>query len=80
MMDDSFYVKINGLIYEIIPEEDQIFTIFKQGEEYMQIFRNSNKKWMRIDYKTDLPIVEINDEVEDLGKVIDIQSARKGMA
>jgi hypothetical protein len=70
-MEESFYAKINGIIYEIIPEEDQVFTVFKQGDEHLQMLKNKNNKWMRIDYKTDLPIVEINDEVEDLGRLID---------
>jgi len=70
-MLEPFYAKLNGIIYEIIPEEGQTYTIFKWGDEYMQILRNKNKKWMRIDYKTDLPILEVNDEVEDLGMAID---------
>ena len=70
-MEESFYAKINGIIYEIIPEEDHVFTVFKQGDEHLQMLKNKNNKWMRIDYKTDLPIVEINDEVEDLGRLID---------
>jgi hypothetical protein len=70
-MLDSFYVKLNGIIYEIVPEEGDTFTIFKWNEEYIQIVKNKNNKWMRIDYKTDLPILEENDEVEDLGMVID---------
>jgi hypothetical protein len=69
-MDDSFYIKVNGTVYEIIPEEDT-YTIFKGGIEYTQILKNKNKKWMRIDYKTDLPIVEENKEVEDIGRLID---------
>lgn len=67
---ESFYAKLNGIIYEIIPEEDDTYTIFKWGAEYMQVVRNKNLKWMRIDYKTDEPIVEVNDEVEDVGVAI----------
>lgn len=70
MDDDSFYIKVNGIVYEIVPEEGNTFTIFKNGSEYTQILRNKNKKWMRIDYKTDLPIIEENDEVEDVGEAI----------
>jgi len=69
-MEDSFYIKVNGIIYEVIDEEGT-YTIFKMGSEYMQILKNKNKKWMRIDYKTDLPIIEENDEVEDVGAAID---------
>jgi hypothetical protein len=70
-MEESFFAKLHGIIYEIIPEEDRIFTIFKQGDEHIQMLKNKNNKWMRIDYKTDLPIVEENHEVEDLGKLIE---------
>jgi hypothetical protein len=68
---DSFLFKLNGIIYEVVPEEDNTFTVFKWGDEYIQMLKNKNQKWMRIDYKTDLPIVEENHEVEDIGKVID---------
>mgnify|MGYP006380540891 FL=1 len=71
MDDDSFYIKVNGIVYEIVPEEGNTFTIFKNGSEYTQILRNKNKKWMRIDYKTEEPIVEENKEVEDIGRLID---------
>lgn len=70
-MEDSFHFKLRGEIFEVIPEEDNTYTIFKMGTEYLQLLKNKNNKWMRIDYKTDLPIVEENDEVEDIGSVID---------
>ena len=70
-MDESFFIKVNGIIYEIIPEEEGTFTIFKDDAEYMQMLRNKNKKWMRIDYKTAEPILEENKEVEDVGRLID---------
>lgn len=69
-MGESFYIKVNGIIYEVIPEESNTFTIFKWNVEYMQILRNKNKKWMRIDYKTDEPVLEENKEVEDVGRLI----------
>ena len=69
-MEESFHFKLRGLIYEVIPEEDDTYTIFRMGDEYLQILKNKNNKWMRIDYKTDLPIVEENDEVEDIGNII----------
>lgn len=71
MEEESFYIKVNGIVYEIIPEEEGTFTIFKSGAEHMQLLRNRNKKWMRIDYKTDEPILEENKEVEDVGRLID---------
>jgi len=70
-MQESFHFKLRGAIYEVIPEEDNTFTIFKMGDEYLQILKNNNHKWMRIDYKTDLPVIEENHEVEDIGAVID---------
>ncbi len=70
-MLEPFHFKLRGLIYEVIPEEGNTYTIFRTEIEYLQILKNKNNKWMRIDYKTDLPILEENDEVEDIGGVID---------
>ncbi len=70
-MHEPFSFKLRGLIYEVIPEDGNTYTIFRMGDEYLQMLKNKNNKWMRIDYKTDLPIVEENDEVEDIGGVID---------
>lgn len=70
MESESFYFKGGGSIYEVIPEEDEIYTIFKDGIEYIQIQQHRNAKWLRIDYKTDLPIIEENEEVDSIGRVI----------
>ena len=70
MEEESFYFKGAGSIYEVIPEEDGIYTIFKDGIEYIQLMRQKNLKWLRVDYKTDLPILEENEEVDSIGRVI----------
>ena len=70
MEEKSFYFKGGGSIYEVIPEEDGIYTIFKNGIEYMQLMRHKSCKWLRMDYKTDLPIIEENEEVDSIGRVI----------
>lgn len=69
-MEESFYFKGGGNIYEIIPEEDGVYTVFKDSIEYIQVMQHKNSKWLRIDYKTDLPIVEENEEVDSIGRVI----------
>ncbi|MFN0255227.1 hypothetical protein [Pedobacter ureilyticus] len=70
-MEDSFHFKLRGEIYEVVAEEDNTFTIFKMAEEYLLITKLKGKKWVRIDYKTDEPVIEDNDEVEDIGSIID---------
>jgi hypothetical protein len=65
-----FYFKIGKAIYEVIPEEDNVYTVFKDGEEYIQVMQHKSQKWLRIDYKTDLPIIEENEEVDSIGRVI----------
>ena len=70
MEEESFYFKGAGSIYEVIPEEDGIYTIFKDGIEYIQLMQQKNLKWLRVDYKTDLPILEENEEVDSIGRVI----------
>ena len=70
MEEESFFFKGGGSIYEIIPEEDAVYTVFKDGIEYIQVIQHKNSKWLRIDYKTDLPIIEENEEVDSIGRVI----------
>jgi hypothetical protein len=70
MITESFYFKIGPTLYEVIPEEDEIYTIFKNGIEHVQIMRNKNMKWLRLDYKTDQPIIEENEEIDSIGRVI----------
>lgn len=70
-MEDSFQFKLRGSIYEVVAEEDNTFTIFKMAEEHLLITKLNGKKWVRIDYKTDEPVIENNDEVEDIGRIID---------
>jgi hypothetical protein len=70
MEDESFFFKGGGSIYEIIPEEDAVYTVFKDGIEYIQVIQHKNAKWLRIDYKTDQPIIEENEEVDSIGRVI----------
>lgn len=70
MEEESFYFRGGGSIYEIIPEEDDVYTVFKDSIEYIQVMQHKNLKWLRIDYKTDLPIIEENEEVDSIGRVI----------
>ncbi|MGE6218580.1 hypothetical protein [Nubsella zeaxanthinifaciens] len=70
-MEESFQFKLRGSIYEVVVEEDDCFTIFKMEEEYLLITKLNGKKWVRIDYKTNEPVIEVNDEVEDIGNIID---------
>ncbi|SFH10345.1 hypothetical protein [Pedobacter insulae] len=70
MSDGSFYFKIGKVIYEALPEDDGVYTIFKDGGEYIQVTQHASLKWLRIDYKTDLPVIEENEEVDAIGRVI----------
>ena len=70
-MEENFQFKLRGAIYEVVAEEDNTFTIFKMAEEYLLITKLNGKKWVRIDYKTDEPVIEENDEVEDIGSIIE---------
>ncbi len=70
-MEEGLHFKLRGAIYEVVAEEDHTFTIFKMAEEYLLITKLNGKKWVRIDYKTDEPVIEDNDEVEDIGNIID---------
>jgi hypothetical protein len=70
-MEESFHFKLRGEIYEVILEEDNNYTIFKMGVEYMLLLKHKSGKWLQIDYKTDQPIIEENHEVDELGEIIE---------
>lgn len=69
-MKEPFDIEYNGLDYAIFPEEDDIFTIFRDGKEHMKIQRDSLNSWIKLDPETELPRFEADEEVNGLGREI----------
>ena len=69
-MQEPFDIEINELVYSVFPEEDNIYTIFKQGIEYVKIQKDAENHWLKLDKQTDLPLFIEDNEVGQIGKEI----------
>jgi len=67
---EPFDIEWNGIDYAVFPEEENVYTIFKDGQEYIKIIKDTENSWMRLDSETELPRFEADDEINALGKLI----------
>jgi hypothetical protein len=45
-MQDPFDLEIGDIVYSIFPEEEEIYTVFKDGLEYIKIQKDSDSHWL----------------------------------
>ena len=69
-MQEPFDIIVGKLHYAIFPEGEDIYTVFKDGKEYVQIQKDTSSIWLKLDYKTELPLFEEDPEVLAIGKAI----------
>jgi len=69
-MKEPFDIEIGNDVYAVFPEENDIYTIFKDGIEYLKIQKDTENEWIRLDLDTDSPIFEGNEEANKLGILI----------
>lgn len=70
-MQEPFDIVVGSSHYAVFPEGEDIYTIFKQGKEYLQIQKDTSSIWLKMDYKTELPIFEEDEEVLAIGQAIE---------
>ena len=69
-MQQPFDIHIGDTHYAVFPEGEETYTIFKNGKEYMQIQKDSEMQWLKLDPETAIPMFEPNEEVNLIGKEI----------
>ncbi len=73
---EPFDIKIGDIIYSVFPEEKDTYTVFKDGQEYIQIVKDTETSWLKLNPESGLPMFGMDEEVNLLGteiqKVIDI--------
>jgi hypothetical protein len=67
---DPFDIEIGETVYAVFPEEDEIYTIFKEGVEYVKIQKDTEGIWLKLDADTDMPLFGADEEVNNIGKGI----------
>jgi len=65
-MQEPFDIELGNKVYSIFPEEDNVFTIFKDGVEYLKI-QKDEEHWLKLDPQTELPRFEADEEVSQIG-------------
>jgi len=74
-MEEPFDIEIGVVTYSVFPEEDGMYTIFKEGIEYVKIQKDTEQQWIRLDPETELPTFETDEEINSIGKEIVIYQA-----
>ncbi|HEY1024538.1 MAG TPA: hypothetical protein VGE26_05190 [Sphingobacteriaceae bacterium] len=67
-MQEPFDIEINGTTYSVFPEEEGIYTIFKEGIEHMKIQKDDNDHWLKLDPETETPLFEEDEEASRVGR------------
>lgn len=70
-MQQPFDIEIGPLNYAIFPEGNDTYIVFKEGKEYLQIQKDAASQWIKFDKETGLPLFEPDDEVNQLGQLIE---------
>lgn len=69
-MQQPFDIKIGNIDYAIFPEGNDTYVIFKNGKEYLQIQKDTDLQWLKLDPETSLPLFDIDEEVNNIGREI----------
>lgn len=69
-MQEPFDLELSGLTYSIFPEEEDTYTVFKEGVEYIKIQKDTDEHWLKLDEETDLPLFIEDVEVNEIGRAI----------
>ncbi|MBB5394160.1 hypothetical protein [Mucilaginibacter sp. AK015] len=69
-MQDPFDILVNGIVYSVFPEEDNVYTIFKAGNEFGKIEKDTDNVWLMLHPETETPMFNNNTEVDAIGQAI----------
>jgi hypothetical protein len=70
-MNEPFDLEINGIIYSVFPEGEDIYAIFKEGIEYVKIQKDTEAHWLKLDPETEIPLFDNDEEVNAIGREIE---------
>lgn len=67
---EPFDVEIGDVVYAVFPEEEDTYIIFKEGEEYLKIIKDTDTSWLKLNPETELPMFGMDEEVNAIGAKI----------
>jgi hypothetical protein len=69
-MQDPFDLLVNGIVYSVFPEENNVYTIFKAGTEFGKIEKDTDNVWLKLNPETETPMFDNDAEVDAIGQAI----------
>lgn len=69
-MKEPFDIELFGITYSVFPEETDTYTIFKEGIEYLQILKDTESQWLKLDPESGIPLFGLDEEVNNIGRAI----------
>ena len=69
-MQEPFDIEIENIVYSVFPDEKDTYTIFKDGQEYVQIIKDTDTSWLKLSPETGLPLFGMDEEVNLIGAEI----------
>ena len=69
-MIEPFDVEIFDNTYAIFPEEAGVYTVFKDGREYLQMQMDTERQWLKLDPDSGIPLFGLDEEVNAIGQAI----------
>jgi hypothetical protein len=68
---EPFDIELNAINYAVFPEGNDTYVIFKDGKEYVHIQKDDANQWIKFDKETAIPLFEYDEEVNQLGQLIE---------
>lgn len=69
-MKEPFDIHVFDMIYSVFPEENDTYTIFKDGMEYVQIQKDTESLWLKLDPESGIPLFGMDEEINMIGQAI----------
>lgn len=66
-MKEPFDIEIGDIVYSVFPDEKDTYTVFKDGNEYVQIIKDTDTSWLKLHPETGLPLFGMDEEVNLIG-------------
>ncbi|MGJ1419090.1 hypothetical protein ACR79T_05660 [Sphingobacterium spiritivorum] len=67
---EPFDIEIEDIVYSVFPEEEDTYVIFKDGKEYVQIIKDTDTTWLKLNPETGLPMFGMDEEINLIGQKI----------
>ncbi|SFS62080.1 hypothetical protein [Sphingobacterium wenxiniae] len=67
---EPFDIEIGNIVYSIFPEEKDVYMVFKDGEEYVKIIKDTEQTWLKLNPETELPMFGMDEEINAIGQGI----------